>query len=66
MSKLKCQVKSKCLNDKTYPGHLSAEATGNRVTESDANFSFIWSFDIQYGRHKNIVLVSNTNLLIRC
>jgi len=38
MSKLKCQVKSKCLNDKTYPSHLSAVVMINGGTHSGANF----------------------------
>ena len=46
MSKLKCQVKSKCLNDKIYPGRLPAAATGDGATQGGADFSFIWPFDI--------------------
>jgi hypothetical protein len=46
MSKLKCQMKSKCLNDKTYPVHVSAAGTGERATHRGANFVFIWSIDI--------------------
>jgi len=46
MPKLKCQVKSKCLNDKTYPANLSAIGTDDGVTHSGVNFASIWSFDI--------------------
>jgi hypothetical protein len=46
MSKLKSQVKSKCLNDKTSHGHLPVAATGDGATQDAVNFSSIWSFDI--------------------
>jgi len=38
MSKLKCQVKSKCLNEKTYSSHLPAGAKVDDGTHSGANF----------------------------
>jgi len=38
MSKHKCQVKSKCLNDKTYPSHLPAVAMVDGRTHIGSNF----------------------------
>ncbi|RLB18582.1 MAG: hypothetical protein DRG82_03410 [Deltaproteobacteria bacterium] len=39
-------MKPQCLNDKTYPDHLSGMGTGKSTTHPSANFAFIWSFDI--------------------
>ncbi len=46
MSKLKCQMKPKCLNDKTYFAQVSVSQVGRGATHGGANFSSIWSFDI--------------------
>ena len=46
MSKFKGQIKSKCLNDKTYPVHLSAPGTDERAMHRGVDFASIWSFDM--------------------
>ena len=39
-------MKSKYLNDKTYPCIYLVIGMGEKPTERCANFAFIWTFDI--------------------
>jgi hypothetical protein len=45
MSKLKCQMKSKCLNAKTYPATPSATAKGDGEIHNNSD---LWNLVIWY------------------